>query len=652
MKFRKIRLGQLGNHETVAFAVEELQKYLKQIDPCLFVEILLVDEPNAACGDVVWVGLHDSFKVPEVKDRVWDDAVVISVQNGAGYISGTNERSVLISAYRFLKELGCDWYRPGADGFRVKQKELDNITVCVEDVPSCRHRCVCIEGALSTENVMNMIEYLPRVGMNEYYIQFLLPAAFFERWWEHIYNPYAEDNEKLSPELLAGLLSKLEKEIKKRGIFYRKVGHGWGTKAFGMDATGWHADWEHNIPEETQSVLAMLDGKRGLHRNSPLNTQLCYSQPVVRKRIIDSFVEYCKENPHVDQPEFAVSDGTRNWCECEECRKLRPSDWVLKILNELDERLTEENLPTKIAIPAYHELMWGPTQEKPRNPDRIGMTFCPITRTYDRSYVDCQAEQGEVAEFVYNKAEASEKIADNMAYLRKWKEKFDGEVVLFDYHLMWAHVNDPGYERISKVIHDDMTYLPTMGVQGMISCQTQRCSFPTNLPMHMMARGLWDSNSDFETEADAYYLSAYGPDGKQVRQYMATMSKAMNLIDYPNFEMPKEPVCEDYEGLYRLIREFRLIIDQHVAAGDEYAGEWKFLQYHSDFLQHYVRMYDLIGQGKTEEGKDEANKLCLLLTSNEPELQRVLDVCNHIKVFRVKLQISKSLAELADGLDG
>ena len=651
MKFRKIRLGQLGSHETVAFAVDELQKYLKRIDPELFIEILLLDKPNDACGNVVWVGLHDSFKVPVVEDRLLDDAVAISVENGAGYISGANERSVLIAAYRFLKELGCDWFRPGTDGFRVKQKELDNITVHVEEVPSCRHRGVCIEGAISTEHVVNMLDYLPRVGMNEYYIQFLTPAIFFERWWEHQNNPYAEESENLSPELLTGLTLKMEQEIKKRSLRYRKVGHGWGPKSFGMDATGWHGNWEHHIPEETKPVLAMLNGKRDLHRNSPLNTQLCYSQPIVRSRIVDTFVEYCKENPHVHHVEFCVSDGIHNWCECDACRKLRPSDWVLKILNELDERLIAEKLPNRVTVPIYHELMWEPLEEKPRNPDRIGVLFCPITRTHDRSFADCQTEQGKIEAFAYNKAKASDKIADNMAYLHKWTETLKGEVVLFDYHLMWTHINDPGYERIAKVAHDDMKFLPAMGIQGMISCQTQRCAFPTNLPLHMIARGLWDSNSAFETEADAYYLSAYGPDGLQVRQYLAAVSNAMHLIDYPDFELPQEALCEDYEGLYRLIREFRPVIDHHAAAGDEYAGEWKLLQHHSDYLQRYVRMYELIEQGKTEEGKDEANKLFLQLAANEQETQSVLDVWNHIKVFREKLQIHTNLTAIADGIN-
>ncbi len=55
----------------MAFAISELSKYLKEIDKDLFVEVLLLDEPDAACGDVVWVGLHDSFKVPKWQTPIW-----------------------------------------------------------------------------------------------------------------------------------------------------------------------------------------------------------------------------------------------------------------------------------------------------------------------------------------------------------------------------------------------------------------------------------------------------------------------------------------------------------------------------------------------------------------------------------------------------
>lgn len=290
MKFRKIRLGQLGENEPVAFAISELSKYLKEIDNNLFVEVLLLDEPDAACGDVIWVGLHDSFPVPQVKDPFWDDAVAISVKDGAGYISGSNERSVLIAAYRFLQELGCRWVRPGKDGIRVEKKELENVTVSVFEAASCRYRGVCLEGSTAYEHILNILDYIPKVGMNEYMVQFFLPATFFENWYNHRENPMAECEGKMTMELLNGLVRKLEAEIAKRSIRYHKIGHGWTCRAFGMDGTGWHLDREHVIPEETKPLLAQLNGVRGLNHNSPLDTQLCYSKPEVRSRIADTVV--------------------------------------------------------------------------------------------------------------------------------------------------------------------------------------------------------------------------------------------------------------------------------------------------------------------------------------------------------------------------
>ena len=141
MRFRSVRLGQLGEGEVISFAVTELEKYLRLIDPELIVDVLICDEPDPACGNVIWVGRHDALKaeIPKVEDPLFDDAIVISVENGAGYITGSNDGSVLLAAYRFLKCLGCNWIRPGKDGLRVKQHPLDNISVSCTEVPSYRH---------------------------------------------------------------------------------------------------------------------------------------------------------------------------------------------------------------------------------------------------------------------------------------------------------------------------------------------------------------------------------------------------------------------------------------------------------------------------------------------------------------------------------
>lgn len=127
MRIRELCFGQIGNSETINFAIDELKRYVKAIDPAVMVEVVMADKPiNAACT-VIWVGIHEDLHatIPVVDDPVMDDAIAISVENGKGYISGSNERSVLIAAYRFLNELGCQWFRPGDEGFRVQHNPLE-----------------------------------------------------------------------------------------------------------------------------------------------------------------------------------------------------------------------------------------------------------------------------------------------------------------------------------------------------------------------------------------------------------------------------------------------------------------------------------------------------------------------------------------------
>ena len=118
------------------------------------------------------------------------DTIDISVREGRGVISGANPCALLIAAYRFLYELGCRWTHPGEGGEHIPTRTLTlhDVNVTVKETPSRRHRGVCIEGAVSEENVIEMIEFLPRVGMNTYFVQFFRPTVFFQRWYEHWQN--------------------------------------------------------------------------------------------------------------------------------------------------------------------------------------------------------------------------------------------------------------------------------------------------------------------------------------------------------------------------------------------------------------------------------------------------------------------------------
>ena len=138
----KICFGKLGDHPVISFAVQELVRYLKQMDAELSVEVFQTDGITQPLSGIIWVGLDPELRhgVPEVADPCVDDAIAISAENGTGYITGTNERSVLLAAYRFLKELGCAWVRPGPEGERIHKKEIAKYQIHVREKASYRHR--------------------------------------------------------------------------------------------------------------------------------------------------------------------------------------------------------------------------------------------------------------------------------------------------------------------------------------------------------------------------------------------------------------------------------------------------------------------------------------------------------------------------------
>jgi hypothetical protein len=135
MKYRRIRLGQLGNDPVVDFAVRELQRCLKQMDPGLIVDVLRTDGVVDCFTDIIWVGIDKMFasQIPEVDEPELDDSIAVSVERNNGFITGSNVRSVLIAAYRFLKALGCNWVRPGIEGERIPAKEVKNVCVHIQE---------------------------------------------------------------------------------------------------------------------------------------------------------------------------------------------------------------------------------------------------------------------------------------------------------------------------------------------------------------------------------------------------------------------------------------------------------------------------------------------------------------------------------------
>ena len=125
-----------------AFTESELKKYLKELDIDAEIELGLFEE--------IGVDL-------KVADSYFDDAIAISVKDKKGYVAGSNERSILIGVYRLFYEWGVRFVRPGKNGTSYPKK-CNAEDVEVRECASNRHRTMCIEGAVTIENVRDMID--------------------------------------------------------------------------------------------------------------------------------------------------------------------------------------------------------------------------------------------------------------------------------------------------------------------------------------------------------------------------------------------------------------------------------------------------------------------------------------------------------------
>ncbi len=623
----------IGTHPTVIYAAEELARCLGRLSGhSAVIECAGVYDP-AIAG--LWVGTSEQINAsacPQTQSKD-ADAIAIKVAGSNGTIVGANHRSVLLAVYRYLTHLGCRWVRPGLDGEYIPAGVADLSCELVE-TPSYRHRGVCIEGAVGEEHVRNMIEWLPRVGMNAYFTQFRESFTFFDRWYTHSAGKTGRDK-PFSIDEARTIMKRVVDEIRKRSLIYHAVGHGWTCDPFGMPGLGWEFE-AVTAPPEVERFLALVNGKRQVWGGIPLNTNLCYSNPEVRRIMVADIVRYASERPEVDLLHVWLADGSNNQCECPDCAVARPSDFYVKLLNELDVALTAHGLPLKIVFLIYVDLLWPPQHERIVNPDRFVLMFAPITRSYSKS-LSPEAVSGDAALPAYerNRLVFPRNIEENVAFLRGWETAFRGDSFDFDYHMMWDHYNDPGYSRAAAVLHEDVRRLGLLGLNGLISCQTQRAAFPTGLMLYAMAAGLWNKDRAFTAIEEDYYRAAFGPDWAKARGYLSELSE---MFDPEYIRGDREASggssgnvrCDRmpaFERVPEAIEAFRPVIEANLALAEPvWAASWAYLREHADLCACLARAYAARYRGDMSEAKKWWDAAAKLARERERKVEAVLDV--------------------------
>lgn len=626
-----------GREEPVAYAAEELRKYLSAMSA---VEVEIRSEDRLG-QDVpgIRIGLFEpEGSSPPGMGGSGDrkDEIRIRVANGSGVILGSNPGSALIAVYRYLRELGCRWVRPGIEGEVVPRIDVLSESVEVSEAASYRFRGICIEGAIRLENIVDLIEWMPKVGFNGYFVQFREAHVFFERWYDHANNPLKQSDSKLTVETSLSFVQAIATELKRRGMEYHAVGHGWTCTAFGIPGLGWGKAAQAEEAEVTP-YLAEVNGTRGLWKGVALDTELCYSNPEARRRMIGEIVQYASEHAEVDVLHVWLSDGHNNQCECSSCVGATPSDWYVLLLNELDAALTEKGLGIRIAFLLYQELLWAPLKERFRHSERFVMMFAPITRSYRHTFAEASVLP-KMAPLTRNRIVFPLTVEENVAFLKQWQESFVGEAFDFDYHFMWAHQRDPGQTTIAKILHEDIRHLRRLGLDGYFSCQVQRAFFPNGLGLTVMGMTLWDETTDYERLIEEYFISAYGPDGLNCRNYLTILSERYEQIGLERWAERdrKDPTAlkAAFAEIRELLVRFGPVIEKNLSAEQAcHSVSWRYLSKHREIWLEMTRILQLFYEQKLDEARENWAAFKLKLWEMEDEVQPVLDVHNFVIVF-------------------
>lgn len=498
---------------TLEFAAQELQAYAEKLGVSL--PLSLVADPEQ----------FDKNRFSRF-DPSLDDAFAIDVKHGEGTICGTNERAVLLGVYHFLKAQGCRFFRPGDDGEYVPV--INEVVDCCETVYAHnRHRGIADGGCNGGIEAMTaLVRWLPKMMLNTYFIEMTDP------YWAMVFayragkNPYKQTKE-LSRAEFERYMSALTEEIRVRGLLHHGAGHGWTMMV--MDGVGELKNKlqlialdEHPVCTNPE-VLPMIGGKRTIWDNTPLNTHLCLSNAAVRAAFVENVCTYAAAHPEIDYLHIWLGDAFANFCECDGCAVMTPTDWYVLLLNELDAELTRRGSAQKLVFLAYFELLYPPQVQRLNNENRFTMLFCPYGRDFTVAYRDVQPTAYTPA-LSNTFTEADMRTDYYLQQLKEWQQVFGGDSVTFDYTTYDpASYLDLTNLNTAPLLADDAVFIKELGLGGRIECGNSRALVPTSLNLHSMAHGLFYGKP---LDEQAFFEDLFGK-GEPISAFLHSIKDAI-----------------------------------------------------------------------------------------------------------------------------
>lgn len=584
-------IKKLRADHVIDFAAEELKKYLRMMMPDIG-EIGIVYQPDAKDGFLL--GLLADFGLPaETSEPYLDDIVHIDTETDGGILAGSNPRSVLFAVYRFLKLNGCRFLFPGIDGEHIPKKHIQPQKY--HKLADHQMRGHSIEGDPSLENVLDYIDYHAKAELNCFGCYGIF--NYMRRYYKHRLNEKNRPSEFMDDNVAETQWRALfECETRKRGLLLYSGDHSLLARSIGLKTEDrfLYKRGEKEFPKEVFPYLAQIKGERKPQNNNDFfYTNLCMSNPEVRKRIIDTKVEDILAKPHIDNATLSLADGSHNHCECEVCRTKRPSDWVVILLNELDEELTRRGIDKKVSFSFYVDMMFAPSVEKIKNPGRFRMTYCPITRTYTESMSGFDGLP-EPIPYERNAWKVPRTMEEVYSLLNQWQKAFPGPYSVFEYHFWLHQYRDPGLMAMSRRVYEDVMSYKHTNMDGCMQDGSNKSFFPHGFHGHVYAETLMNRDCDYDEELADYFSHLYGEDWKLVKDYLDRISEAF-CHKYMCGELSADPAkgtmynperLKPLSEVKALTQQMRSIVQDHMLMPTRpQTIAWRILLRHTEYCE-------------------------------------------------------------------
>lgn len=603
-----LAIYKLRDDQVVDFAALELKKYLRMMQPGEN-QITISTDPKATTG--FRLGLLEDFGLPnEAVDPVLDDVVHIDTDETGGILAGSNFRSVLFAVYRLLRLNGCRFLFPGAEGERIPVQPLKPQKY--HKVADHRFRGRTLEGRPSLEQVLASLDFYAKEELNAFGCYGV--EGYHHYYYQHRHNTVNREPEFFDNELVDFQWRALyESEAQKRGMLLLSGEHEMIPNALGLKESDrfLYKEGKKQLPQSVIPYLAEMNGERKLNKNDILFTNVCMSNPELQEKMARAVVREIENRPHLNIFGCTVADTSNNHCECEACRKKRPSDWYVMILNRIDQLLTEKNIPTKVLFSFYVDMIFAPETEKLNNPNRFIFQYCPISRSYTKTLQE-NAVYPEPIQYVRNNWEAPKSEEMLMALFKQWQAVFPGPCTVFEYHY-WVHqYRDPGMLAMARRVYEDVRSYRYTGMDGCMEDGSNKSFWPNGFLMHIYNETMMNRDCDYEAEFADFFRAQYGESWEYARNYLQDISDAFNHKYMCGEMSADEKMGAHYNpdhaaSLAKVAKLTDALLDfaktVKLAHRVEYLG-WKLLRYHALFCKALAEVMTVKCQGDTPKAME------------------------------------------------